>query len=166
MAIITIDPLLGVWIPLESAPTDVGPMMVVDRSHLDGFAAKRDTDMSQSFTTGEAIPEPGRETLSLEMQQGGAPATPPARTRHPHPHRHRHHHLLYAISCMPSPPLVRCADALFFDGRTIHGSEKNTTDEQWRRTFICHFVGKNSQKLQVRPSAAAPSLESDRPRAS
>ena len=96
MTIITIDPLLGVWIPLESAPTDVGPMMVVDRSHLDGFAAKRDTDMSQSFTTGEAIPEPGRETLSLEMQQGGAPATPPARTCHPHPHRH--HHLLYAIT--------------------------------------------------------------------
>ena len=87
MAIITIDPLLGVWIPLESAPTDVGPMMVVDRSHLDGFAAKRDTDMSQSFTTGEAIPQPGRETLSLEMQQGGAPATPP-------------HALAITISCM------------------------------------------------------------------
>ena len=78
---------------------------------------------------------------------------------------HRHHRAIIAItiSCMPSPPLVRCADALFFDGRTIHGSEKNTTDEQWRRTFICHFVGKNSQKLQVCPSAAAPSLEGDRP---
>jgi phytanoyl-CoA hydroxylase len=61
MAIITIDPLLGVWMPLDEATPEVGPMIVVDRSHVDGFAPKRHTDMAISFTEGEAIPKPVRE---------------------------------------------------------------------------------------------------------
>lgn len=109
MAIIPIDPLLGVWVPLERASAAVGPMVVVDRSHADGFAMKRDTDMARSFTSGEAIPQPGRERIELEMDPG---------------------------------------DALFFAGRTIHGSGRNETADEWRRTFICHFVGQHAQRLQ------------------
>lgn len=35
-------------------------------------------------------------------------------------------------------------DALFFDGKTLHGSYKNTTTDRWRRSFICHYVGENA----------------------
>lgn len=70
MAIITIDPLLGVWAPLDQATAEVGPMIVVDKSHRDGFAAKRDADMSLSFTEGEAVPARGREAIELELDQG------------------------------------------------------------------------------------------------
>jgi ectoine hydroxylase-related dioxygenase (phytanoyl-CoA dioxygenase family) len=44
-------------------------------------------------------------------------------------------------------------DALFFDGRTIHGSGKNMTSDQWRRTFICHFVGTHAERLEPPPPA-------------
>lgn len=39
-------------------------------------------------------------------------------------------------------------DALFFHGRTIHGSYANTTTDRWRRTFICHYIGKHAQKFE------------------
>ena len=70
MAIITIDPLLGVWAPLDQATAEVGPMIVVDKSHKDGFVAKQDADMSLSFTEGEAVPAEGREAIELELDQG------------------------------------------------------------------------------------------------
>lgn len=71
MAIINLDPLLGVWMPLETASAAVGPMVVVDKSHTDGFAQKKDVeDMSSSFTSGEAIPRAGRELHELEMDAG------------------------------------------------------------------------------------------------
>ena len=31
-------------------------------------------------------------------------------------------------------------DVLFFDGRLIHGSLPNVSDERFRRAFICHYV--------------------------
>jgi phytanoyl-CoA hydroxylase len=70
MAIITIDPLLGVWAPLDKATADVGPMIVIDKSHEDGFVAKRDADMSLSFTEGEAVPATGREAIELTLDEG------------------------------------------------------------------------------------------------
>ena len=39
-------------------------------------------------------------------------------------------------------------DALFFDGKTIHGSYANRTADRWRRSFICHYVGKHAEDFQ------------------
>ena len=37
-------------------------------------------------------------------------------------------------------------DALLFDGKTIHGSYANRTADRWRRSFICHYVGKHAEE--------------------
>ena len=42
-------------------------------------------------------------------------------------------------------------DTLFFDGKTIHGSDANRTADRWRRSFICHYVGKHSRDFQPEP---------------
>ena len=39
-------------------------------------------------------------------------------------------------------------DTLFFDGKVIHGSYKNKTNDRWRRSFICHYRGENSQQFE------------------
>ncbi len=36
-------------------------------------------------------------------------------------------------------------DALFFDGKTIHGSYMNESNDRWRRSFICHYIGENAE---------------------
>ncbi len=36
-------------------------------------------------------------------------------------------------------------DTLFFNGSLIHGSGPNRTKDRWRRSFICHYVGKNCE---------------------
>lgn len=36
-------------------------------------------------------------------------------------------------------------DALFFDGKTIHGSYMNETNNRWRRSFICHYIGEHAK---------------------
>jgi|TARA_B100000809_G_scaffold254977_1_gene292893 ectoine hydroxylase-related dioxygenase (phytanoyl-CoA dioxygenase family) len=38
-------------------------------------------------------------------------------------------------------------DVLFFDGKMIHGSYRNSTTDRWRRSFICHYIGENSQSF-------------------
>ena len=39
---------------------------------------------------------------------------------------------------------MKPGDALFFDGKTLHGSYLNTTKDRWRRSFICHYVGEHA----------------------
>ena len=39
-------------------------------------------------------------------------------------------------------------DALLFDGKTIHGSYANRTADRWRRSFICHYVGKHAEEFK------------------
>ncbi len=39
-------------------------------------------------------------------------------------------------------------DALFFHGKTIHGSYMNATAERWRRSFICHYVGEHAETFE------------------
>lgn len=31
-------------------------------------------------------------------------------------------------------------DVLFFNGSVVHGSNPNSTDDEWRRSFICHYM--------------------------
>ncbi len=39
-------------------------------------------------------------------------------------------------------------DGLFFDGKTVHGSYANNSEDRWRRTFICHYVGENAESFE------------------
>lgn len=39
-------------------------------------------------------------------------------------------------------------DALFFDGKTIHGSYLNETHDRWRRSFICHYIGEDAKDFE------------------
>jgi ectoine hydroxylase-related dioxygenase (phytanoyl-CoA dioxygenase family) len=39
-------------------------------------------------------------------------------------------------------------DALFFDGKTIHGSYMNETNDRWRRSFICHYIGEHAKDFE------------------
>jgi ectoine hydroxylase-related dioxygenase (phytanoyl-CoA dioxygenase family) len=39
-------------------------------------------------------------------------------------------------------------DALFFHGKTIHGSNANTTSDRWRRSFACHYIGRNAREFE------------------
>jgi phytanoyl-CoA hydroxylase len=38
-------------------------------------------------------------------------------------------------------------DVLFFTGNVIHGSRPNQTQDQWRRSFICHYVPRRSTHI-------------------
>ena len=44
---------------------------------------------------------------------------------------------------------MKAGDALFFDGKIIHGSHPNTTTDRFRRSFICHFIGKHSKSFEA-----------------
>jgi hypothetical protein len=36
---------------------------------------------------------------------------------------------------------------LFFNGSLIHGSQPNTHEKLWRRSFICHYMPKSSKQI-------------------
>lgn len=40
-------------------------------------------------------------------------------------------------------------DVLFFNGQLVHGSQPNTTTERFRRSFICHYVGRSSERMSA-----------------
>lgn len=40
----------------------------------------------------------------------------------------------------PIPAELAPGDVLFFNGSVVHGSRPNTTQNQWRRSFICHYA--------------------------
>ncbi len=52
-------------------------------------------------------------------------------------------------------------DALFFDGKTIHGSYMNETHDRWRRSFICHYIGEHAKDFEPPPGRHVSHLERD-----
>jgi len=40
-------------------------------------------------------------------------------------------------------------DVLFFNGQLVHGSQPNTTADRFRRSFICHYVGRSSERMSM-----------------
>ncbi len=38
-------------------------------------------------------------------------------------------------------------DTLFFNGQLVHGSQPNTSKDRFRRSFICHYVGRSSERM-------------------
>jgi hypothetical protein len=41
---------------------------------------------------------------------------------------------------------LRAGDCLFFHGSLIHGSLANESSTRWRRSYICHFIGKRTSR--------------------
>lgn len=106
---ITIDPLIGVWIPVDTSDHDVGQMVVVPGSHKAGLYQVEKANTDISFTNAQTVLPQNANVVGLDMNPG---------------------------------------DVLFFHGRIIHGSYANVTSDRWRRTFICHYIGKHAQKFE------------------
>jgi phytanoyl-CoA hydroxylase len=47
----------------------------------------------------------------------------------------------------PVPAELAPGDVLFFNGSLIHGSQPNTHERLWRRSFICHYMPKSSKQI-------------------
>jgi phytanoyl-CoA hydroxylase len=47
----------------------------------------------------------------------------------------------------PVPAELGPGDVLFFNGSLIHGSQPNTHEKLWRRSFICHYMPKSSKQI-------------------
>ena len=42
---------------------------------------------------------------------------------------------------------MKAGDVLFFNGSLIHGSTPNTSQDRFRRAFICHYVPASSREM-------------------
>lgn len=45
------------------------------------------------------------------------------------------------------PCIMKSGDTLFFNGSSIHGSGPNRSKDRFRRSFICHYVPKSTQRI-------------------
>ena len=55
---------------------------------------------------------------------------------------------------VPVPPGLQAVpvdmapgDVLFFNGSLVHGSQPNSTADRFRRSFICHYIGRSSDRM-------------------
>jgi ectoine hydroxylase-related dioxygenase (phytanoyl-CoA dioxygenase family) len=44
---------------------------------------------------------------------------------------------------------LAAGDVLFFNGSLIHGSQPNTSQDRFRRSYICHYIGRSSERLSL-----------------
>jgi ectoine hydroxylase-related dioxygenase (phytanoyl-CoA dioxygenase family) len=45
------------------------------------------------------------------------------------------------------PCIMKSGDTLFFNGSSIHGSGPNRSKDRFRRSFICHYVPKTTERI-------------------
>jgi len=45
------------------------------------------------------------------------------------------------------PVVMEPGDVLFFNGQLVHGSQPNRTEDRFRRSFICHYIGRSSDRI-------------------
>ena len=45
------------------------------------------------------------------------------------------------------PVAMQPGDVLFFNGQLVHGSQPNSSEERFRRSFICHYIGRSSERI-------------------
>jgi len=38
---------------------------------------------------------------------------------------------------------------LFFNGSLVHGSQPNSSADRFRRSFICHYIGRSSERMSL-----------------
>ncbi len=43
--------------------------------------------------------------------------------------------------------MLEPGDVLFFNGSIVHGSKPNRTTDEWRRSFICHYVPLSAREI-------------------
>ncbi|MET8472745.1 phytanoyl-CoA dioxygenase family protein [Streptomyces sp. NPDC006422] len=60
----------------------------------------------------------------------------------------------FAREYVPPPPGLVAepvdmapGDVLFFNGTLVHGSGPNRTKDRFRRSFICHYVGRSAERI-------------------
>jgi ectoine hydroxylase-related dioxygenase (phytanoyl-CoA dioxygenase family) len=49
----------------------------------------------------------------------------------------------------PVPVDMQPGDMLFFNGSLVHGSGPNTTTDRFRRSYICHYIGRSAEKMSA-----------------
>ncbi|MDQ3856295.1 MAG: phytanoyl-CoA dioxygenase family protein [Chloroflexota bacterium] len=49
----------------------------------------------------------------------------------------------------PVPVDLAAGDVLFFNGQLVHGSQPNTSKDRFRRSFICHYIGRSSERMST-----------------
>ncbi len=45
------------------------------------------------------------------------------------------------------PVIMEPGDMLFFNGTLVHGSGPNTSKDRFRRSFICHYIGRSAERM-------------------
>lgn len=45
------------------------------------------------------------------------------------------------------PVNLNPGDVLFFNGSLVHGSHPNVSKDRFRRSFICHYIGRSSERM-------------------
>ncbi|GAA3871332.1 phytanoyl-CoA dioxygenase family protein [Streptomyces sedi] len=62
--------------------------------------------------------------------------------------------LSFVREYVPPPPGLAAVpvdmepgDVLFFNGSLVHGSQPNRTADRFRRSFICHYVGRSTERI-------------------
>ncbi|MFW6598073.1 phytanoyl-CoA dioxygenase family protein [Propionibacteriaceae bacterium Y2011] len=94
--------------------TCVAAWIAVDRSHPDN---------------GGLQVCPGTHTMAVDCPEEADPTTSIAREYVAPPPGHD-----------PVKLELEPGDVLFFTGSVVHGSNPNLTDDEWRRSFICHYL--------------------------
>ena len=67
---IAIDPLIGVWLPLDPSDQAVGQMVVVPGSHKSSLYQVEKADTRISFTQVQSVLPPGANVVGLDMDPG------------------------------------------------------------------------------------------------
>jgi hypothetical protein len=49
----------------------------------------------------------------------------------------------------PEPVRLAAGDVLFFNGSLVHGSGPNRSANRFRRSFICHYIGRSSERMSL-----------------
>jgi ectoine hydroxylase-related dioxygenase (phytanoyl-CoA dioxygenase family) len=47
------------------------------------------------------------------------------------------------------PVLMEPGDMLFFNGTLVHGSGPNRSKDRFRRSFICHYIGRSAERMST-----------------
>ncbi len=47
------------------------------------------------------------------------------------------------------PVIMEPGDMLFFNGTLVHGSGPNTSKDRFRRSFICHYIGRSAEQMST-----------------
>lgn len=47
------------------------------------------------------------------------------------------------------PVDLEAGDILFFNGSIVHGSYPNRSTNRFRRSFICHYIGRSSERMSI-----------------